>query len=159
MAGDASNLTNQFAIFPLTVQVHNNTSFNDFALTHWSLVPDGTKPLHEPILTKPMMQYWISRLQWVNDSSLHKAPAYDRERGDLRGFLFFPKVPLIWHQICIIYKWHFHSLFMPYDIKYLACCLPAPTSHYLNQCWLTINRVFWYSHDNTFSGSIQDINS
>ena len=32
----------------------------------------------------------------------------------------------------------------------LACCLTAP-SHYLNQCWLIISEVFWYSHEGNFT--------
>ena len=31
----------------------------------------------------------------------------------------------------------------------MACCLMAP-SHYLNQCWLIINRVKWHSPDGNF---------
>ena len=40
----------------------------------------------------------------------------------------------------------------------MACCLRAP-SHYLNQCWLIINRVLWPSHKTNLAGSAQDINS
>ena len=38
----------------------------------------------------------------------------------------------------------------------MACCLTAP-SHYLNQCWLIISKVFWYSHKNHFKGKAHDI--
>ena len=31
----------------------------------------------------------------------------------------------------------------------MACCLMAP-SHYLNQCWLLINKVLWYSPGSNF---------
>ena len=40
----------------------------------------------------------------------------------------------------------------------MACCLMAP-SHYLNQCWLIINGVLWYSPYNNFTGSTWDISS
>ena len=32
----------------------------------------------------------------------------------------------------------------------MACCLTAP-SHYLNQCWHTINKVQWHSSDGNFT--------
>ena len=32
----------------------------------------------------------------------------------------------------------------------MACCLTAP-SHYLNQCWLTINFVQWHSYEGSFT--------
>ena len=34
----------------------------------------------------------------------------------------------------------------------MAWCLSAP-SHYLNQCWLIINDVFWHSTENNFTGN------
>ena len=39
----------------------------------------------------------------------------------------------------------------------MARCLMAP-SHYLNQCWLIIRGVLWYS-ENSFAGIAQGINS
>ena len=33
----------------------------------------------------------------------------------------------------------------------MACCLTAPC-HYLNQCWLIINKVFWHSSEGNFVG-------
>ena len=33
----------------------------------------------------------------------------------------------------------------------MLCYLTAP-SHYLNQCWLTINRIQWHSSDGNFTG-------
>ena len=38
----------------------------------------------------------------------------------------------------------------------MACCLTAP-SHYLNQCWLIISEVLWYSHENRFTVKAQEI--
>ena len=38
----------------------------------------------------------------------------------------------------------------------MACCLMAP-SHYLNQCWLIINKVSWHSCEGNFTGKVQDI--
>ena len=32
----------------------------------------------------------------------------------------------------------------------MACCLTAP-SHYLNRCWLIINKVHWHSHEGNFT--------
>ena len=40
----------------------------------------------------------------------------------------------------------------------MAWWLTAP-SHYLNQCWLIMNGVLWYSPYNNFTGSARDINS
>ena len=34
-------------------------------------------------------------------------------------------------------------------LKIMACCLTAP-SHYLNQCWITINMVQWHSYKGSF---------
>ena len=38
----------------------------------------------------------------------------------------------------------------------MACCLTAP-SHYLNQSWLIIMEVLWYSLEGNFIGDTQDI--
>ena len=39
----------------------------------------------------------------------------------------------------------------------MACCLKT-SSHYLNLCWLIINRVLWHSPETNFTGSSQDTN-
>ena len=39
----------------------------------------------------------------------------------------------------------------------MACCLMA-LSHYLNQCWLIIKGVLWYSLGNNFTGSAHELN-
>ena len=39
----------------------------------------------------------------------------------------------------------------------MACCLTAP-SHYMNQCWLIISQVLWYSPKSNFIGIAEDIN-
>ena len=39
----------------------------------------------------------------------------------------------------------------------MACCLMAP-SHYLNQCWLNITKVQWYSSDGNFKRDNSAIN-
>ena len=44
----------------------------------------------------------------------------------------------------------------PTLVKVMAWCLPSP-SHYLNQYWLIISNVMWYSHEDSFTGNIQDI--
>ena len=38
----------------------------------------------------------------------------------------------------------------------MACCLTAP-SHYLNQCWLSIRKVQWYSYEDNFRSDISPI--
>ena len=38
----------------------------------------------------------------------------------------------------------------------MACCLMAP-SHYLNQCWLLICQVVWYSPESSFEANVQAI--
>ena len=39
----------------------------------------------------------------------------------------------------------------------MACCLTAP-SHYLNQCWLIIRRLQWYSSEDNFRSDISATN-
>ena len=39
----------------------------------------------------------------------------------------------------------------------MACCLTAP-SHYLNQCWLFIRKVQWYSSEDNFRSDISATN-
>ena len=39
----------------------------------------------------------------------------------------------------------------------MACCLTAP-SHYLNQCWLIMNKVKWHSFEGNFTADISAIN-
>ena len=39
----------------------------------------------------------------------------------------------------------------------MACCLTAP-SHYLNQCWLVISKVLWYSSEGTIMIRSEEIN-
>ena len=39
----------------------------------------------------------------------------------------------------------------------MACCLTAP-SHYLNQCWLIIRKVQWYSSEDNFTSNVSAIN-
>ena len=39
----------------------------------------------------------------------------------------------------------------------MACCLTAP-SHYLNQCWLIIRKVQWYSSEDNLTSHISAIN-
>ena len=39
----------------------------------------------------------------------------------------------------------------------MACCLTAP-SHYLNQCWLVISEVQWYSYSGNFTKDASTIN-
>ena len=38
----------------------------------------------------------------------------------------------------------------------MACCLTAP-SHYLNECWLIINRYLWHSPETSFTGGAHDM--
>ena len=39
----------------------------------------------------------------------------------------------------------------------MACCLTAP-SHYLNQCWLIISKVLWYSSEGIIMRRSEDTN-
>ena len=39
----------------------------------------------------------------------------------------------------------------------MACCLTAP-SHYLNQCWLIINKVMWHSSEDIIIRTFEDTN-
>ena len=43
-------------------------------------------------------------------------------------------------------------------VQVMACCLMAP-SHYLNQCWPVINKVFWHSPHCNFTGNALNINN
>ena len=42
-------------------------------------------------------------------------------------------------------------------VQVMACCRTAP-SHYLNQCWLIINKVKWHSSDSNFTRDNSAIN-
>ena len=42
-------------------------------------------------------------------------------------------------------------------VQVMACCLMAP-SHCLNQCWLIISVILWYSPECNFIGNAQNIN-
>ena len=67
-------------------------------------------------------------------------------------------------------KIHFHFLYnslLPSDTiwqhksgstlaQVMAGCLTAP-SHYLNQCWVIIIKVLWYSHKGYFKGKAHDV--
>ena len=101
------------------------------------LLPDGTNPIPEPMLSNnqssPVTVTW---------GQLHKR---------------FPN-----HQsIKLDWKWlnTLNSL-MPSDViwwhrsgstlaQVMACCLTAP-SHYLNQRWLIISNVLWHSSEGNF---------
>ena len=37
--------------------------------------------------------------------------------------------------------------------------LPAAPSHYLNQCWLTLNEILWHSFEDTIYFNTEDINT
>ena len=39
----------------------------------------------------------------------------------------------------------------------MACCLTEP-SHYLNQCWLIISKVYWHSSEGNLTAGISAIN-
>ena len=38
----------------------------------------------------------------------------------------------------------------------MACCLTAP-SHYLNQCWFTISKVYWHSFEYNFTKTLKPL--
>ena len=42
-------------------------------------------------------------------------------------------------------------------VQVMACCLKAP-SHYLNQCWLIINRVTWQAPESNFTENAEEFN-
>ena len=42
-------------------------------------------------------------------------------------------------------------------VQVMACCLMAP-SHYLNQCWLIISKVLWYSSEDIIIRRFEDTN-
>ena len=43
------------------------------------------------------------------------------------------------------------------SVQVMACCLMAPT-HYLNQCWLTMNKVLWHSYEGIIIRRSEDTN-
>ena len=53
---------------------------------------------------------------------------------------------------CAIWRQGFSSTL----VQVMACCLTAP-SHYLNQCWLIINKVLWCSSEGNFTWDITAI--
>ena len=74
---------------------------------------------------------------------------------------------LIKTYICITLPQWVNSLWPSYAIwwqiswstlaQVMACCLTAP-SHYLNQCWLIISEVHWYSYQGNFARNASTIN-
>ena len=42
-------------------------------------------------------------------------------------------------------------------VQVMTCCLTAP-SHYLNQCWLIIIKVMWWSSKDNYTSNVQVIN-
>ena len=50
--------------------------------------------------------------------------------------------------------WHRYG---PTLVQVMACCLTAP-SHCLNQCWLTIKGVIWFSPETNFTRSVHELN-
>ena len=61
-------------------------------------------------------------------------------------------INLLWHRDAI--WWHRSMSTLAH---LMACCLTAP-SHYMNQCWLIISHLLWYSPKSYFIGIAQDIN-
>ena len=70
-------------------------------------------------------------------------------------------------QICVILPQWVNSLW-PSDAiwrqrsgstlaQVIACCLTAP-SHYLNQCWLIISKVWWHSSDGNITRDVSFMN-
>ena len=68
---------------------------------------------------------------------------------------------LSWNQFCMTTWWQYFTHFglvTPYDIGVFGqYCLMAP-SHYLNQCWLTINMILWHSFQGDVNLNTQNIN-
>ena len=69
----------------------------------------------------------------------------DVEEGQLKALVFL-LVNSIW-------RWRSWSTL----VQVMACCLMAP-SHYLNQCWLIINKVLWHSSEDIIIKSFEDTN-
>ena len=67
---------------------------------------------------------------------------YSKAR-ELAFNLLWPSDAIWWHRFCSILA------------QVMACCLVAP-SHYLNQCWVVISGVLWYSPEGNFRGNAQD---
>ena len=57
----------------------------------------------------------------------------------------------LWPNAAVWQQWSRSTL-----AQVMACCLTAP-SHYLNQCWLLISKILWYSPDSNFTEKTSDI--
>ena len=110
------------------------------------LLPDGTKPLSEPVLT-----YHQSVLSHSPESNLTRSAHELNPYHVFRGYTFKITTTSLSGQ------WVNHSRLGHSDTiwqhrsastlaQVMACCLMAP-SHYLNQCWLLINEVLWHSSE------------
>ena len=62
-----------------------------------------------------------------------------------RDFLL---IAALWRQI----HWRSWSTL----VLVMACYIMAP-NHYMNQCWIIISEVLWYSPEGNFTGNAQDI--
>ena len=164
------------------------------------LLPDGTKPLLEPMLTISKVQWHSSEGSFKRDISAinHKNSlqnyfskiSFKSPRGNelIRLFTLFYDDALFSFQyeyccicllisskmwalllsvivnILIVVYWNLciNSLWPSYAIRWyktgstlalvMVWSLMAPC-HYLNQCWLIINKVLWHSTVGSFTGN------
>ena len=122
-----------------------------------SVLPDGTKPLIETMLTycQIIWQFLWNGLLGTNLSEIWIAnPKFSFKKMNLKYCLqniinfFRPQyVNSLW---LIEAAWHRRTCLI--FVQLMPCCLAAP-NHYLNQWWLIISEVFRHSPE----GKLQEI--
>ena len=139
------------------------------------LLPDGTMPLPEPMLTDHLwssvafisVQFHKTCLNHQSLKSVWKLQhkiSFKFPRGQWVKHCYNVRFQYLEHQLPCEHLTHW-GLVTPYGDKrswstlaqVMACCLTAP-SHYLNQCWLIISTVKWHSSKGKFTRDTSAIN-
>ena len=125
-------------------------------LTHWSLEQTKIASYNCPIPcliwevkrnemhvidTWQITNYWLIKDKLSSDASSQNL-----------WLILMKLINSLWPSDAI--WWHISGSTLA---QVMACCLAAP-SHYLNQCWLIISKVQWYSLEGNFTRDTSTIN-
>ena len=126
------------------------------------LLPDGTKPLPEPMLTFHLRCSLASTWKWFNKKCSWTYLSRYKVYYTYGSYIWITWIPILCngdHHIStqrglVIDGIWWHRSWSTLA-KVMACCLMAP-SHYLNQCWLFIKGVLWHSPENDLTRSAHE---
>ena len=110
------------------------------------LLPDGTKPIPEPVSSYHQWSLVAFTLQWFH----RKCSRYQLVKS-LPYFPGYIEFNALWSSNTI--WWHGTGSTL---VQIMACCLSAP-NHYLNQCWLIISEALRHSLEGIFMRNAPDI--